>query len=712
MLTSLYSAVSGLQAYGNEISVIGNNIANNGTVGFKASRTSFEDIMSSSLGGGSTLQVGRGVLTGSIMPVLTQSSFDTTQNPTDLAIDGNGFFILRNKNESGKFYFTRAGDFIFNKQGKLVNPGDLIAQGWQIDETTGEATGDLTDIDISSISSSSKQTSQISLGINLDSTKETKFVINKYNNKIVYNDGTGDKTATIEEGIYTGDTLADKITEKIGITDFKVTYDTSTGKFTFTNDTSATNVTLRLTSSDFTMDSVLGFKVKDRDNADGDNNDDTGVDDLTISSGGNSVKSDTYPNLTTKTVKITSDNNIIKFSEDGGSNILTATIPTGTFTFDAYDDGTAAHNKTSQLAEKIESALNAASTDADLTYSVIYNDSTGKFQIKVTNANTTTQKSVKFYWGDSTIDDDPGVNTTAEQVLGFVKKTSDNKDNPAVKNSFSLEIDPSSSSSLTSVYAPASIFDKSSYDYSSSINVYDSLGNAHTVTFYFKKVAENYWEWHATLSSNELDGGLPDDNGSPQPYEIGNGGHLSFNPSGSLREATGLNDLTFNFSGGSKLIQNIKLDLGTSTTSGGSGLDGVTQFASSSTTFSQSQDGYPAGNLVGYSVSSDGIISGIYSNGEIKGLAKLAIAKFQNPWGLEQAGKNLFTQTVNSGDAIIGAAGSGGRGKIMSNALERSNVDIADQFVKLITAQRSYQANSRVITTSDQLLMEIVNLKR
>ena len=715
MLTSLYSAVSGLQAYGNEISVIGNNIANNGTVGFKASRTSFEDIMSSSLGGGSTLQVGRGVLTGTIMPILTQSSFDTTQNATDLAIDGNGFFILKNKNDSGKYYFTRAGDFIFNKNGKLVNPNNFVVQGWQIDESTGEPTGDLTDIDISNISSSSKQTSNISLGINLDSTKDTKFVINKYNNKIVYNDGTSDKTITVEEGIYTGNTLAEKLTEKFGITDFEVTYDSSTGKFTFTNNTNAatgTDVTLKLTDANFTMDPILGFQVKDRDDADGDNNNDTGVDDLTIAKGGNSVKSDTYPNLTTKTVKITSENNIIKFSEDGGSTILTATIPPGTYTFDPYSDGTAAANKTSQLASIIETALNTASTDADLTYNVKYDDSTGKFEIDVTNSNATTAKTVKFYWGDTTVNNDPGVDTTAEQVLGFVKKTSDNENNPSVKNSFTLEIDPSSSSSLKSVYAPASIFDKTQYDYSSSINVYDSLGNAHTVTFYFKKVAENYWEWHATLSSDELDGGLPDDNGQAQPYEIGNGGHLSFNPSGSLREDTGVNDLVFNFSGGSKLLQNIKLDLGTPTINGGSGLDGITQFAASSTTFSQSQDGYPAGSLVGYSVSSDGVISGIYSNGEIKGLAKLAIAKFQNPWGLAQDGKNLFTQTVNSGDAIIGAAGSGGRGKVMSNALERSNVDIADQFVKLITAQRAYQANSRVITTTDQLLMEIVNLKR
>ena len=193
---------------------------------------------------------------------------------------------------------------------------------------------------------------------------------------------------------------------------------------------------------------------------------------------------------------------------------------------------------------------------------------------------------------------------------------------------------------------------------------------------------------------------------------MGNGGYLIFNSSGSLKEATGTKDLVFNFAGGAKLLQNIVFDPGTSTTEGGTGLDGITQFASPSTTLSQSQDGYPAGTLSGVQIDKDGVIHGIYTNGEIKPLARIAIATFQNPWGLAKEGKNLYSQTVESGDAIIGAAGTGGRGRIVSHALEHSNVDIAQEFVKLIMAQRAFQANSRVITTSDQLLIDVVNLKR
>lgn len=711
MLTSMFSAVSGLNANGTEISVIGNNIANSNTVGFKAERATFEDIMSSSLGAGASGQVGRGSMVANVMPVFTQSSFDTTSNATDLAIDGRGFFVVKDP-KSNRMYYTRAGDFIFNKNGLLVNPNDYVVQGWRVDEKTGQPVGDIGDIDISKISSSSKPTSKISLGANLNSQAEPKFVVTDDNNQLVINDGT-ERVIKIENGIYTGETLAEKIQNKIGIADFKVTYEKNTGKFVFIND-STTDVTIKQVQSSATdtnittIGSLLGLKVYDRDNADTDDNENTGVDDIKISQN-TKFKSDTYPDLSLKVFKITDDNNVIKFSEDGGNNILTATIPPGDYTDEPYGDNN--KNLTTPIAKAIEDALNSASTDANLTYKVFFDKSTGKFKITVQNSGSS-DATVKFYWGDDTIQNDPGVDTTAEQILGFVKKTPDNENNPKVVNSFEVTAAAGGEGVLTSVFAPNTIYDKSTFDYSTAINVYDSLGNPHTINFYFKKVAPNYWEWHAVANSDELDGALPDENGNPQPYEIGNGGYFTFNSSGSLKEAIGTNDLIFNFSGGAKLLQNIVFDPGTPTGKGGTGLDGITQFASPSTTFSQSQDGNPAGTLTGVQVDKDGVIHGIYTNGEIKPLAKLSIAKFQNPWGLSKEGKNLFAQTVASGDAIIGTAGTGGRGQIVSNALEHSNVDIAEEFVKLIMAQRAFQANSRVITTSDQLLLDIVSLKR
>ncbi len=159
-------------------------------------------------------------------------------------------------------------------------------------------------------------------------------------------------------------------------------------------------------------------------------------------------------------------------------------------------------------------------------------------------------------------------------------------------------------------------------------------------------------------------------------------------------------------------MQEIDVNFGESTTEGGSGLDGTTQYADSSATFSQTQDGFPAGSLSGVTIASDGLISGIFSNGEIKALARLALAMFNSPWGLEKKGDNIWAETIKSGNVSVGLPGTAGRGTIASNSLEQSNVDIATEFVKMIAAQRAFQANAKMITTSDELLNEVVNLKR
>lgn len=689
MLSAMYSAVSGIQANGNEISVIGDNIANSNTVGFKGARISFENIMSASLGASSSNQVGRGVLTGKITPIFTQSSFDSTSNATDLAIDGDGFFIV--KNEDGRSFFTRAGDFIFSKSGKLVNTNGLKVQGYAIDPLTNQSAGELSDIDVTKISSSSKSTSKISFGLNLNSEAESKYVIkHEVNDKIVVDNSE----YVIDAGTYTGEALASKLTSLLSSKDIEVDYNKQTGKFTFKNN-GAANVTLNVTNQNFTIGNVLGFEIKDT------NGDDTltTADDISIPAN-DYVTSNTTPILTLKQIRITPDNNKLIFEENGTK--FTATIPTGTYSLDEYLDTT--KNKiVTEFGEKVAAALNSAEKSdgtggsVQNTYSVSYDKETGKFTIEISGGTT----PVKFNWNDP--------ESSASTVLGFVHDIKGIENTPAVVDSLKEITVPGK---ITSMFAPISMYDNSNSNYSSSINIYDSLGNQHTLTFYFNKVSDNLWEWHATLSSDQLEGAAPDYQGNPQTYEVGNGGYLRFNPNGSLKEATGLSDFYANFSGGAQSLQNISLNFGSSTSAGGTGLDGITQFASDSSTFSENQDGYPAGSLSGFQVSPDGTISGVYTNGEIIGLAKIALAKFKSPWELFSEGKNLYSQTVGSGEPIIGYASTGGRGKILSNALERSNVDIAEEFVKMITAQRAYQANARIITTADQLLVEVVNLKR
>jgi flagellar hook protein FlgE len=136
------------------------------------------------------------------------------------------------------------------------------------------------------------------------------------------------------------------------------------------------------------------------------------------------------------------------------------------------------------------------------------------------------------------------------------------------------------------------------------------------------------------------------------------------------------------------------------------------QYSSASTTVFQSADGYGAGDLQSVSVDTDGVITGQYSNGQVLPLYRVALAKFQNNDGLFKVGGNLWRETRLSGDPITGTPGSNGTGNISANSLEQSNVDIANEFVKMITTQRGFQANSKIITVTDQMLADLINIKR
>jgi flagellar hook protein FlgE len=159
---------------------------------------------------------------------------------------------------------------------------------------------------------------------------------------------------------------------------------------------------------------------------------------------------------------------------------------------------------------------------------------------------------------------------------------------------------------------------------------------------------------------------------------------------------------------------NIGLNFGTrfNGTSWANNALSTSQYASASTTVFQSADGYGAGDLQSVSVATDGVITGQYSNGQVLPLYRVALAKFQNEQGLYKVGGNLFRETRLSGDPITGQPGTNGLGSISPNSLEQSNVDLATEFVKMITTQRGYQANSKIITTIDQMLSEVIQLKR
>ena len=243
-------------------------------------------------------------------------------------------------------------------------------------------------------------------------------------------------------------------------------------------------------------------------------------------------------------------------------------------------------------------------------------------------------------------------------------------------------------------------------DYSTGIEIYDSQGNKHLVTMFFNKTADRTWEYRGMVDGAEVTGGTE---GALSQVV---GGQVTFTVDGKLDTET--QTLTaFNFKGGALQNQQIKIDFGDSiTTDKGKGLDGTKQYGKESDLITWGQDGSAAGTIVNLSFNDEGVLTALYSNGATKDLSQLALAKFENSEALFKVGNNRFKESRSSGSPSAGKPGKGGRGKLFAKSLERSTVDLALEFVNMIQNQRGFQANAKTITTTDQLLEEVINLKR
>jgi flagellar hook protein FlgE len=243
-------------------------------------------------------------------------------------------------------------------------------------------------------------------------------------------------------------------------------------------------------------------------------------------------------------------------------------------------------------------------------------------------------------------------------------------------------------------------------NFSTSISVFDSLGTARTLDVYFNNAGGNLYNYSVVAHGADLAGG------TPGVDQIVGTGTLQFNSDGALDTAT-TPPLSLSFAGGATANQPIDIDFGPDITNDGStGLLGTTQFASDSAVSSQSQDGYTSGEFSGLAIDGTGVVQGLYTNGQKVTIGQLAVAKFRSNDGLGRAGQNLWIETRESGTAALGGASTGGRASVSAGALESSNVDLAEEFVGLIQHQRSFSANSKTITTADEMLQELINIKR
>jgi len=239
--------------------------------------------------------------------------------------------------------------------------------------------------------------------------------------------------------------------------------------------------------------------------------------------------------------------------------------------------------------------------------------------------------------------------------------------------------------------------DPLNFNSSTTVTVYDSQGGEHSVTAYFVKTAvANTWDVHY-VQQDPANSSLLQESATTQT--------LTFDQNGLLTGVAGAAP-SFDFGASVATPQTVTFDYGLGTN------DASTQFASSFSVQKLSQDGYSAGSLQTVSISDSGVITGVFTNGQTRSIGQVALSRFIAPTQLTKMGNNLYAQSSDSGQAIVGTANNSGLGKVLSNSLELSNVDLATEFVKMISAQRGFQANSRIITTTDQLLQEVVNMKQ
>lgn len=250
-----------------------------------------------------------------------------------------------------------------------------------------------------------------------------------------------------------------------------------------------------------------------------------------------------------------------------------------------------------------------------------------------------------------------------------------------------------------------------------SISVFDDQGQEHTLKVFLWKSSEN--RWTASVAMSDADQLTVDVAGAGNQNTTVPGNtrfELTFSPDGKITSVGDGTDtanqelLTANISfrlAGNPEVRNFDLRLGNA-----GQVDGITQFSSNFTTKAVEQDGRTMGYLETFTIDPSGTVTGVYSNGNQAPLAKVALANFTNPEGLTKTGSNNYIESINSGAAMVGDAGVAGLGTINSGFLEMSNVDLADSFTDMIVTQRGFQANSRSITTSDQMLQELLGLKR
>ncbi|CAM2814057.1 flagellar hook protein FlgE [Helicobacter burdigaliensis] len=772
MLRSLWSGVSGMQAHQVALDVESNNIANVNTNGFKYSRADFSTMVSQTkrgatipyagYGGINDYSVGLGTGIQTTTKVFSQGSLQNTDRKNDLALDGNGMFVVSNNGGFTRQY-TRDGAFSFDAVGNLVNTSGFIVQGWVRDlsklgsDCGGDSinkvdsTGPIGNITIDPrLSIPAKATSEIFGNINLTSGNKTSNLTcpspldsTPGNNYIqggldrVYD--SADRQVEVEQDIGTmfsdgGEAM--NLQEGQGIW---ISYQTATSKeialgsaataqnagpitttvtingqqITWTNDadvsgsshllaaqTAINNLKDKTGVEALVEDGRLILQNTNQLDGDGSNKNirasgfDNGI--FAAAAGGGAAGG-----------FVTRENgNGVAVAFSGSDTVTTAFEYRYTTQTDA-DSNSGRFRTTEDLRALMQHDANkvkqfggdsAAAARAMTGARAWFKASNFSVSVKL-NSNGQFEINNKQ---DGKVQGNGGVNGTEaayDNLNIFVSAYNDdlNTTNVLFKNQMKamntgVLVEGGNTTTTAGIRQAA---------FSQTLEVYDSLGNKHEMKIEFKKESKNQWSWRLIVPEPaELIGG------TAQRPNILEGGSVTFGEQGEL---LGFNPSTIQFkpNTGAKFPQSIDLNFGTA-----GGYDGLTSNANESNAEKITGDGYAAGSLRDFYFDATGTMIGNFSNGVNLALAQVAVATFPNYEGLQEAGNNLYAESPNSGDPTFGTAGSGGRGNVQGSKLEMSNADLSRGLTQLIVVQRGFQASSKSITTSDQILNTLLGLKQ
>lgn len=653
MIRSLYSGISGLKNHQTRMDVIGNNISNVNTTGFKSGRVTFTDTLNQTLSGASMArdgrggvnpkQIGLGSAIGAIDTIFTDGSVSATGKNTDLCLSGSGLFVVKDGNST---FYTRNGAFEFDEEGNYVMPGNgLFVQGWMASNGNLDTNGAPGNINVQ-------------LGKPMESTATLNAV---------YANNLDSAALTIESITYTqNDGTIKTVDGSFGESSDTITLTLDDGKKTAPM--SPALAAQYQTGAEFTGN-MGDFKVNSFTSAI--DNDIT----LTVDS--------KYLNIVLNPVKAGS---VVQLGDTSSiETIVSATANTdGTVTLDFGTNG----------------RVNSITVPQPRTGSFSAGDQfVVDYKITSMAANAGVKADLEGY-GDYTLAQAETVSKNAEYIepattsgakIVTITRNSGGGSKIAVDGEDILSASLKMSDGSTLKVSSGTYTINHSTPISTSFTAYDSQGNAHIVPVLIEKSSENTWQ--LSLATNTI----TEDDGTVTTMNL-EASDVVFDENGAYLSGSAI--VSMNYSKGNGAADGIiALDL-----------TQLTQYSGSST-INAAADGNAAGNLKSVTIDSSGIIYGTYTNGVVQAEAQVAVAQFSNASGLIKNGGSLYIESNNSGTPNVNTAANLGV-TITPSALELSNVDIANEFSDMIVTQRGFQSNSKIITVSDEMLETLINMKR